>query len=168
MRWQESKVLLCALLATVAASEPVEYVELEKPLIDFLTLDYLSVAETLWSAIETHADNRTIMAQVNDEHKRFLGSDFGETASLRHAYYVPDGDAREYYFQFIQNIQQLNIDFQTVKDISQWLMQNDTASARAIDRLERDIFVQSVKLSDSIYEEVSEARFWPKGKSVRL
>lgn len=166
MRWQTLTVLFCV-LASAAASETVETEKLEKPLIDFLTLDYLSVAQTLWSTIETHADRRTIIARINDEHKRFFDSDFGETASLRHAYYVPDGDAREYYFQFIQNLQRLNSNFQMANDVAQSLMQNDSATEYAIDRFERDIFVESVKLSDSIFEEVSEARFWNKGKSVR-
>lgn len=167
MRSTGIPLIICALaLAVATAADETE--ELEKPLIDFLTLDYLSVAQGLWSTIELHADRPTIVARINDEHRRFLGSDFGETASLRHAYYVPDGDAREYYFQFIQNLQRLNSNFQTANGVTQLLAQNESMIGLAIDRFERDIFVNSIKLSDSIFEEVSAARFWNKGKSVRL
>lgn len=165
MHWTKLTLFLCG-LAVVAVSATAREDE-EKPLIDYLTLDYMSVAQTLWSTIGSYADRRSIVARINDEHRRFFGINFGETASLRHAYYVPDGDAREYYFQFIQNLQRLNSNFQTANSVTQFLTQNESAIGYAIDRFERDIFVHSVKLSDSIYEEVSEARFWNKGKSVR-
>lgn len=161
-------LLICAVTVLTVKSATTEKEKLEKPLIDLLTLDYLSVSQGLWSVIKTHADRRTVVARINDEHRRFFGSDFGETASLRHAYYVPDGEAREYYFQFIQNLQRLNSNFQTASGVAQLLTQNDTAIGYAIDRFENDIYVHSIQLSDSIFEEVSEARFWNKGKSVRL
>lgn len=171
MRWQALTVLFCALVSAATSVETVESEKLEKALVDFLTLDYLSVAQTLWTAIETHADRRTVIARINDEHKRFFSSDFGETASLRHAYYVPDGDAREYYnlHNTITNLERLNSIFQLANDVSQSLiLQNGPATENAIARFERDIFVESVKLSNSIFENVSEARFWNKKKSVRL
>lgn len=165
-----SLLIGCVVIAVTALPERKD--ELEKPLIDFLTLDYLSVAQTIWLTIETHADRQSTLARINDEHQRFFGSDFGETASLRHAYYVPldAGNSHEYqyYSQFINNLQRLDSNFATASNVAQSLAtQNESAIGMAIDRFERDIYVHSVQLSDSIFEEVSAARFWNKGKSVK-
>lgn len=158
-------VVFAATMAIVASADDAQ---LEKPLIDFLTLDYMSVTQGVWTSIESHADRRTLLARINDEHKRFFATDFGDTASLRHAYYVPNGESQAYYIQFIQNLQQLNSDFQLANRIAQLLTQNDSMSSYTIDRFEREIFDHAMILSKNIFEEVSDARFWNKGKSVRF
>lgn len=156
MKWTLSLALaLCSLALAKAA------VEVEKPVIDYLTLDYQSVEESLWSAINNHADSQSVFVRIVDEHERFFRSDFGETISLRHLY-VPVSP------MLIDNLQRLNSTFQSARN-ELLLGRNDSILAEdAIDDFGRNILISSVKNSDNIYQEVSRAQFWNKGKNVSL
>lgn len=154
MKWTILIVVLIFAIAFVKSEN-----ELEKPLIDSVTLEYQSVEQQLWSAINNHADSQTVYARIVDAHEIFFASDFGETITLRHLY-VPLSQA------LIDNLQRLNGTFQSARNVLR-LSRNDSVLAEdAIGAFGRDYLISSVKSSDNIFNEVSRAQFWNKGKNV--
>lgn len=134
-------------------------IELEKPLIDYFTLEYLSVEQSLWASINGHNDPQIIFARIVDEHERFFNDDFGETASLRHLY-VPITAI------VLENLQRLTGTFQAAQNLLR-ISRNDSVLAEdAVDAFGRDFLITSLKNSDNIYREVSRPQFWNKGKNV--
>lgn len=157
-----NKFSLCVLLTlslVLIATEATISQELEKPLIDYLTLDYMSVEQSLWTALNRHFDKRTLFTRIRDEHDRFFLSDFGETNSLRSSY-VPLAGA------LIENLQRLNTTFQFARVILHSNNGNELITDEIVDEFSRDFLRNVLQTSANIFREVSHADFWNKGKNV--
>lgn len=156
MKWT---ILLVFIVFSIVLIKAIANNDLEKPFIDYITLDYQSAEQSLWAKINNHADTQSIYAQIVDEHERFFGSDFGETITLRHLY-VPLSPI------LIENLQRLTGTFQSAKNVLR-ISRNDSVLAEdAIDAFGRDYLISSTRNSDNIYHEISRAQFWNKGKNV--
>lgn len=145
-------------------SESVDNNESEKPLIDYLTLDYLSVEQNLWRKLvyDQNTDKSTLFSLIRNEHKRFFSIYFGSTVDLQ-GYFVYYGN--QYILPstkpFLNNLMLTRVFF----DNSSLLLESEHLDdiIRTVDHSSLN-FAQ--ELSADLFREVSRAEFWEKGKNV--
>lgn len=126
--------------------------EAEKPYIDYLTLDYLSVEQSLWSRINHVSDKNALFSLVQSEHVRFISSDFGVSSNAQD--FVPSG-------YLANNLSLVNTLFYNTSIIMR-SMSFDSINIYYV----HDILNSANSYSDSIFHEAIRAEFWEKGKNV--
>lgn len=144
-----SRVLLfLSVLIAVCYGQFKDGKEAEKPYIDYLTLDYLSVEQSLWSRLNHHGDKNGFFSLVQSEHLRFISSDFGVTPNTQD--FIPSG-------YLANNLSLVNTLFYNASII---LRSN---SLDAIDiYYVHDILANSIAASESIFREAIKAEFWQR------
>lgn len=127
--------------------------EAEKPYIDYLTLDYLLVEQSLWSEINTDTDPNKLFSLVQNEHRRFISSDFGVSTSTTDIY-IPSGI-------LVENLKQVNNLFYNTSILL------NSGSIDSINYYDiHAILRNAVKFSENVFREAIRAEFWEKGKHV--
>ena len=128
--------------------------EAEKPYIDYLTLDYLSVEQSLWSRLNHHGDKNGFFSLVQSEHLRFISNGFGVTPNTQD--FVPSG-------YLANNLSLVNTLFYNASII---------LHSNSFDSIDiyyvHDILANSIASSESIFREAIRAEFWHKGKDVSI
>lgn len=132
----------------------VESKEAEKPYIDFLTLEYLSVEQKLWGQINSDVGSNELYSIVLDEHKDFIRSDFGVSSNTL-AIYIPSGI-------LIDNLRNVNDLFYNTSS-----MLINTAPIETVDiYYVHTILRDAITFSNHVFQEAIRAEFWEKGKNV--
>lgn len=129
--------------------------EAEKPYIDYLTEDYLSMEQNLWSRLKSPADKNALYLLIQREHQRFIISDFGVSTSTQDIY-IPSG-------ALVNNLRLVNSLFYNT---SLLLQSNsfDTIDIYYVHHILRN----AVAYSEHIFHEAIHPQFWEKGKNVSL
>lgn len=140
-------LLLIVFVAVVWADER----EIEKPYIDYLTLEYLSLEQKLWTQINSGVDPTTLLSNVYEEHKEFIRNDFGVSRNTL-AIYIPTGI-------LVDNLRNVNDLFYNISSI---LVHNTPADIYYVHTILRD----AVIYSEHIFNETIRADFWENGKDV--
>lgn len=127
----------------------------EKPYIDYLTLDYLSIEQSLWSRLNHMSDKNLQFSLVHDEHLRFIKSDFGISSNTQQtANFVPSG-------YLANNLTLVNNLFYNVSVVLR------SESFDSVDLYYvHDVFAKANAYAESIFREAIRAEFWDKGKNV--
>lgn len=142
-------ILLIATFATDC--QCIEQKESEKPLIDYLTLDYLSVEQNLWRRINNRNNDKTeLYSIIRNEHQRFISSDFGAVASQQNPSIT---------------IQLVNSLFYNASVL---LNSENLALDDIIYLFRTKILDRALRYSDDVFHDASRADFWEKGKNVRI
>lgn len=138
-------------------------VEVDKPSIDYLTVDYLSVEQSVWKAIESHADRRVQLSTVQKEHERFFNSDFGETGNI-----IEDGadkDRKDATFEVANCLKELSYTFSRSVLYSSSSSPNQIVNELAQDvRDTRHILNVGERCSSVLADHARSATFWDKQK----
>lgn len=125
--------------------------EVEKPLIDFLLLEYLSVEQSLWYKINSRSIDKTeLYSNIRDEHQRFISSDFGTVTSQQNP---------------LTTLQQVNSLFYNA---SVFLNSNNIALEDVVFLFRNKISDRAARLSADVFNIASRANFWENGKNVRV
>lgn len=151
-----STVFLVFFLGTCNRICQAERKEAEKPLVDYLTLDYFSVEQSLWSRINSRIDKDTLFSLIRDEHLRFITNDFGAESTLQNAY-VPSAGI------LLDNVKLVNSLFYNA---SVYLNSQTITLDAVINTFQHDILTKATKYSEYVFRESSRANFWEKGKNV--
>lgn len=125
----------------------------EKPYIEYLTLDYLSEEQSLWSRLSHQsADKNALFSLVQSEHLRFISNDFGVTPNVQD--FIPSG-------YLANNLSLVNTLFYNTSMILR---------SNSFDSLDvyyvHEILANSIAYSENIFREAIRAEFWHKGKDV--
>lgn len=129
--------------------------EAEKPLIDDLTLEYLSAEQKLWALINSGEHPSTLFFNVAELHKSFILTDYGVSTNNL-AIYEPSGI-------LVDNINNVNHLFHNTS----LLLLTNTKQIESIDIHEvHTILRNAVAYSDHIFHEANRAEFWENGKDV--
>lgn len=132
----------------------IEGKEAEKPYIDFLTLEYLSVEQKLWGQINSDSDSNELYSIILDEHKEFIRNDFGVSSNTQ-TIYIPSGI-------LIDNLRHVNDLFYNTSSLL-----INTAPIEAIDiYYVHTILRNAVTFSNHVFQEAIRAEFWENGKNV--
>lgn len=146
------QVLFCLVLVSACCGQDGK--ETEKPYIDYLTLDYLSVEQSLWSRLSHPTDRNGLFSLVQSEHLRFISNDFGVTPNTQD--FIPSG-------YLANNLSLVNTLFYNTSLILR---------SNSFDSLDiyyvHDILANSIAYSESIFREAIRAEFWHKGKDVSI
>lgn len=127
--------------------------EAEKPYVDYLTLEYLLVEQSLWSRINTDSDSNVLFSLVQNEHQKFISSDFGISSSTKDIY-IPSGI-------LVDNLKQVNNLFYNTSILL------NSGSIESIDIYHvHNILRNAVGYSENLFREAIRAEFWEKGKNV--
>lgn len=128
--------------------------EAEKPYIDYLTLDYLSVEQSLWSRLNHPGEKNELFTLVQSEHLRFISNDFGVTPNIQD--FIPSG-------YLANNLSLVNTLFYNTSI----LLRSNSFDSIDIYYV-HDILANSIAYSESIIREAIRAEFWHKGKDVSI
>lgn len=126
----------------------------EKPYIDYLTLDYLSVEQSLWTRLNPSSDKNALFSLLQSEHLKFISSDFGVSSNAKD--FVPSG-------YLANNLSLVNNLFYNTSV----LLRSNSFDSIDIYNV-HDILNYSNLYSESIFHEAIRAEFWEKGKNVRI
>lgn len=148
------RVLFLLGLVSVCYGQFKDGQDTEKPYIDYLTLDYLSVEQSLWSRLNRPGDKNDQFSLVQNEHLRFISSDFGVTPNTQD--FVPSG-------YLANNLSLVNTLFYNTSLI----LRSDSFDSIDIYYV-HNILTSSIAYSESIFKEAIRAEFWYKGKDVRV
>lgn len=131
--------------------------EVDKPFIDYFTLEYLSMEQELWARINSGDDTSTLLSIVSDRHKYFITKDFG--ASMNNlAIYIPTGI-------LVDNLRNINELFYNVSNL---LLTNAPTDIYSMDiYYVHTILRDAVVYSQHVFNESMRAEFWENGKDVR-
>lgn len=142
------------LLIVLIAVGWIECKEAEKPYIDFLTLDYLSVEQKLWAQINSGIDSTTLYSAVLEEHKEFIRNDFGVSSNTQ-TIYIPAGI-------LIDNLRHVNNLFYNVSGMLVYAAPIESIDIYYVHRILRN----SIAYSEHVFNEAIRAEFWENGKNV--
>lgn len=131
-----------------------EVTEAEKPSIDYITTNYLSVEQSLWSRLNTATDKNTLYTLVQKEHQEFIVSDFGVSTSTQDIY-IPSG-------ALVNNLKLVNSLFYNTS----MLLQSNSSDSIDIYYVQH-ILRNAAAYSENIFREAIHPQFWEKGKNVR-
>lgn len=143
------RAFLIFLILSVCRAEQKES---EKPYIDYLTLDYLSVEQSLWSRLNHPSDKNLLFSLVQNEHLRFISSDFGISSNTQD--FVPSG-------YLANNLTLVNNLFYNVSV----LLRSDSYDLVDLYYV-HDVYNKANAHAESIFREAIRAEFWDKGKNV--
>lgn len=147
------RIVFCVVFISVTCrAELKEPIEVEKPFIDYLTLDYLSVEQSLWSRLNHPGDKNDFFSLLQTEHLRFIRSDFGVTPNTQK--FVPSG-------YLANNLTLVNDLFYNASLI----LQSNSFDALNIYYV-YEILDNSIAYARNIFREAIRAEFWNKGKDV--
>lgn len=142
-----------AFLFTFLPFSRANYKEAEKPYIDYLTLEYLLVEQSLWSRINSDSDSNILFSLVQNEHQKFISSDFGVSSNTKDIY-IPSGI-------LVDNLRQVNNLFYNTSILL------NSGSIELIDIYHvHTILRNAVGYSENLFREAIRAEFWEKGKNV--
>lgn len=127
--------------------------EAEKPYIDYLSEEYMSAEQSLWSRINSHSDKYSLFALVQNEHKRFISNDFGVSASTQDIY-IPSGI-------LVDNLRLVNSLYYNVS-----LLLNSNSFDSINIYYVHNILRNAKAYSEKVFREAIQAEFWEKGKNV--
>lgn len=139
-----------------------ESAETEKPLVDYLTLDYLSFEQDLWKKLQDNDDKTTLFWLIREEHKRFFNHGFGSITDL------PDVFLLDIYRlpatqNFFNNIMLVKVLYD---NSSAMLESNNVHMDDIIRTFEHHTLRMAVKHSDDVFNDAIRPDFWEKGKNV--
>lgn len=127
----------------------------EKPYIDYLTLEYLSVEQNLWSRINSNSDSNTLYSMVQNEHQRFISNNFGVSTNT-HDIYIPSGI-------LVDSLKQVNHLYYNTSILL------NSGSIETINIYNvHTILRNAIAYSENLFREAIQAEFWEKGKNVSL
>lgn len=129
--------------------------EAEKPYVDYLTEDYLSVEQSLWTRLNSQVDKNSLYSLVRDEHQRFIVNDFGVSTSTQDIY-IPSG-ALANHLRLVNSL---------FYNTSVLLLSNSFDSI-SIHNVRRVLDYAEI-YSRHVFREAIDPKFWEKGKNVRL
>lgn len=123
--------------------------EAEKPLVDYLTTEYLSTEQSLWQKINNYNDRNALYGIIRNEHQRFIVGDYGAVASKQNP----------------------SITVQLVNSLfynASVLLNSDNLALEDIVYLFREkILTKAIRYSNDVFNDGSRAAFWAKGRNVR-
>lgn len=142
---------ICAILFIgIALVYGLEHKEAEKPLVDYLTTEYLSTEQDLWSKIKNYNDRSSLYDVIRNSHHRFIAADYGAVASKEN----PSTTIHLVNSLFYNATVLLNSNNLALEDIVY---------------LFRDkILTKAIRYSNDVFNDASRADFWAKGRDVCL
>lgn len=152
-----AKLLFLSILSIVFNQINCDVVAAKKPLIDFVTVEYLNVEQNLWYDIEHQADKRSLYGRICDAHERFFYDYLGETG-IFHTTMVDVSNTLK------DNLRRINSTFDL------FTAHINSRQRSSLDQIVNDAansYLMSVLVNaDNIAREVIRADFWKKSKDV--
>ncbi|XP_031638450.1 uncharacterized protein LOC116350692 [Contarinia nasturtii] len=138
------------LISVSCCAELKEPNKAEKPSIDYLTLDYLSVEQSLWSRLSHAGDKNDHYSLLQSEHLPFFANDFGVSQNTQQ--FVPSG-------YLANNLSLVNGLFYNMSVI----LKSNSTDAINIYHV-HEILDHSIEYGKNVFQEAIRAEFWNKGK----
>lgn len=127
-----------------------EQKEAEKPIVDYLTANYLNVEQNLWRQINSGIDKHELYSIIRNDHKRFIASNFGPIVSQENPSIT------------IQLVNSLYYNASTL------LNAENIAVDDIIYLFRTKILQKAIRYANDVFNDASQAIFWEKGKNVCL
>lgn len=126
-----------------------EQKEAEKPLVDYLTTEYLSTEQDLWSKIQSYTDRSSLYEIIRNGHHRFIAGDYGAVASNQN----PSITIHLVNSLFYNASVLLNSEHLALEDV--------------VYLFREKILTKAIRYSNDVFNDASRADFWAKGRNVR-
>lgn len=123
--------------------------EAEKPLVDYLTTEYLSTEQDLWNKIQSYNDRSSLYEIIRNSHHRFIAADYGAVASKKN----PSITVHLVNSLFYNASVLLNSQNVALEDIVYFFREK--------------IAIKAIRYSEDVFGDASRADFWAKGRNVR-
>lgn len=140
----------CAILFIgIAFVYGLEQKDAEKPLVDYLTTEYLSTEQDLWNKIQSYNDRSSLYGIIRNSHNRFIAGDYGAGASKHN----PSITIHLVNSLFYNASVLLNSENLALEDI--------------VYLFREKILTKAIRYSNDVFNDASRADFWAKGRNVR-
>lgn len=137
-------------IGAVSLAYGLEQKEAEKPLVDYLTIEYLSTEQELWGKILQRSNDRnSLYGIIRNSHHRFIAGDYGATTSEQN----PSITIHLVNSLFYNASVLLNSKNLALEDIAYFFRE--------------EILTKAIRYSNDVFNDASRADFWAKGRNVR-